>query len=467
MHRLLLHFGLAATLLLAPMAREAGAQQYGAGAVAIGRIAQASGPLLVRTGQGGWVALPPGAGLVPGQAVRTGARTQADIELGADRIGLDPDTILRLDGASPGGFAATLEQGRAMLLVRGLQPGQTVQVAIPRASVTLGQPGLYVIDTGDAVRPATIGTSRGLAQVFGPGVSLAVPPGATAVLPFGGQPGLRAGVAEGFLADDPLPAVPLPGVVTPSPGYVPGGPPDLATIPGGEALLGEGEWGASPQYGSVWYPPMAPGWNPYADSWAGAGPWGYAPWFLGTWVLVGPRWGWVQPPPAWRRPGYYPPPPPGGRPPPAYAQPGRPPPAFAPPMNLAPYAGGVPPTLGGRPVPPFAGGAFPPGGPPPRGGMAPLPSIGGVPVDRRPPVIPPSIGGAPVPPPRGAPPPQPPPMRAAQPRAPAPQPPMMVAPPRGQGAAPPQAMPPPRPMAPPPQRQPPPPQRRCSPGQAC
>ena len=55
-------------------------------------------------------------------------------------------------------------------------------------------------------------------------------------------------------------------------------------------------------------------------------------------------------------------------------------------------------TLGGRPVPPFAGGAFPPGGPPPRGGVAPLPSIGGVPVDRRPPVIPPSIGGAPVPP---------------------------------------------------------------------
>jgi hypothetical protein len=337
---------------------------------------------------------------VPGQAVRTGPRSQAEIELGADRIGLDPDTVLRLDGAVPGGFAATLEAGRAMVLVRGLQPGQTATIAMKRATVTLGQPGLYVLDAGEAGRPASVGTSRGLAQVSGPGVSLAVPAGQTAVLPAAGPAGLRAGVAEGFLADDPAGVAPLPGIVTPMPAEAGGVPPDLATLPGGEALLREGEWGGTPEYGTVWYPPVAPDWNPYADSWAGAAPWGYAPWFFGSWVLVGPRWGWVPPPPAYRRPGFYPPPPPGGRPPPAYAQPGRPPPNRPPPARF-------PPSVAGRPMPPFAGATKE--YPVPRRDLGrPGPTIGGVPVDRPQRTIPPSVGGMPVAPPsaRMAPPPQ-------------------------------------------------------------
>lgn len=463
MRRPFLPVALLAVLLTALAPAVAQLPPRDAAAMVIGRVAASSGPVQLRAGQGPWAAAAAGSALVPGQAVRTGPRSQAEIELGADRIGLDPDTVLRLDGAVPGGFAATLEAGRAMVLVRGLQPGQAATVAMPQATVTLGQPGLYVLDAGEGGRPASVGTSRGLAQVFGPGVSLAVPGGQTAVLPAAGPAGLRAGVAEGFLADDPLAFAPLPGIVTPMPGEAGGMPPDLATLPGGEVLLREGEWGATPQYGTVWYPPVAPGWNPYADSWAGAAPWGYAPWFFGTWVLVGPRWGWVPPPPAYRRPGYYPPPSPGGRPPPAYAQPGRPPPNFAPLPNRPP-PGRIPPSVGGQPMPPFAGGtmAYPrpyPGAPPvPRGEPGrPGPTIGGVPVDRPQRAIPPSVGGMPV---------APPPVRMAAP-------PVVVAPPRPP-QAPPQVGPPPRPMAPPqaasrppPPRHAPPPQRRCPPGQAC
>jgi hypothetical protein len=367
------------------------AQPAAEAAWAIGQVATATGPLSLRSPQGAWLPAAPGAGLGPGQALRTGPAGQAEIDLGADRIGLDPATILRLDGATPGGFAATLEQGRAMVLLRSLQPGQTATLATPRATITFGEPGLYTIDAGDAARPLTVGTSRGLAQAYGPGISVAIPAGQTGVIPPGGPATLRPGVAEGFLADNPAP--PLPGIVRPAP-PPPSASTDLAGLPGAEALQHEGAWETTPEYGAVWYPPVAPGWNPYADAWIGA-PWAYAPWFYGTWILIGPRWGWLPPPPAWRRPGWYSPPPPGGRPPPAYAQPGRPPPLRAP-----------PPTIGGRPVPPFNAGGRPGHevrSGPPMGG----PTIGGRPAYGRPPGgIPPSIGGRPVPPPmRAAPPP--------------------------------------------------------------
>jgi hypothetical protein len=359
---------------------------------ALGQVATATGPLSLRSPQGAWLQARPGAGLAPGQALRTGPATQAEIDLGADRIGLDPATILRLDGATQGGFAATLEQGRAMVLLRGLQPGQTATLATPRATITFGENGLYTIDAGDAARPLTIGTSRGLAQAYGPGISLAIPPGQTGVVPATGPATLRQGVAEGFLADNP--AAPLPGIVRPAP-PPPAAPAALAGLPGAEALQGDGAWETSPDHGAVWYPPVAPGWNPYADAWSAA-PWAYTPWFYGTWVPIGPRWGWLPPPPAWRRPVWYPPPPPGGRPPPAYAQPGRPPPAYIPSPHRRP-----PPIIGGRPVPPLNAGPAP-GRPPDirRGSRMGEPTIGGRPIS------PPFVS-----PPFAAPPGRPPPMR--------------------------------------------------------
>ena len=260
-HRLAILAVLAPLLLAAIGAPPATAQ------APAGRIAEASGPVSLRGPGGGWSAVPRGAALVEGHTLRTGPRSQAELDLGANRIGLDPDTVLRIDSAHPATPAFTLEAGRAMLLLRSLQPGQIARVAIARGSVSLVQPGLYVIESGDASRPATVGVSRGMAQVYGPGVSMMVSAGQTGQ--FGaadGQPArLRAGVAEGFLADDPtlaaLPQVVRPGATPPLappppapplPTYAEGPPPDLATLPGGDALLRDGNWAANPQYGSVW-----------------------------------------------------------------------------------------------------------------------------------------------------------------------------------------------------------------------
>ena len=372
-----------------------------------GRIAEASGPVSLRGPGGGWSAVPRGAALVEGHTLRTGPRSQAELDLGVNRIGLDPDTVLRIDSAHPATPAITLEQGRAMLLLRSLQPGQVARVEIPRGSVSLVQPGLYVIEVGPGGRPATVGVTRGMAQVYGPDVSMMVAAGQTGVIGGAdGQPArLRAGVAEGFLADDataPPPQVVRPTLafpplasprLAPPPAYAGVAPPDeLVELPGGEALLRDGSWAEAPEYGSVWYPPVAPGWSPYADSWADRAAWGYTPWYYGTWVMIGPRWGWLPPPrhhyPHYAR-GYAPPPQPygRGRPPPAIAQPNRPPPVF----------GGPPPVHGGG-RPPLPYGTLPGVPPPAYGGGRPPPPYG------TPPGAPPAYSGGRPPPPYAAPP---------------------------------------------------------------
>ena len=73
---------------------------------------------------------------------------------------------------------------------------------------------------------------------------------------------------------------------------------------GVEPLLETGEWAQVPDYGQVWYPPVAAGWVPYRSghwawaspwgwTWVDAAPWGFAPFHYGRWVEAGGRWGWI------------------------------------------------------------------------------------------------------------------------------------------------------------------------------
>ena len=365
----------------------------------VGRIAEASGPVSVRPPGGGWGVVARGAALSEGQSVRTGPRSQAELDLGANRVGLDPGTVMRIDSAHPATPALTLEQGRAMVLVRSLLAGQVARVVIPRGSVILAAPGLYVIEAGDG-GAATVGVSRGMAQVYGAGVSMMVAAGQTGVIGGAdGQPGrLRAGVADGFLADDAampgLPQVVRPALAPPQPGPLPqAGAPgvpydEVAGLPGGDALLRDGSWASNPEYGQVWYPPVAAGWSPYADAWADDRAWGYTPWHFGSWIQIGPRWGWLPP----RRqfsPGY------GyraGRPPPAMAQPHRPVPLF----GQQPGYGGVRPP-GPSPAAPHVY-APRPGGPPafaPRA-VAPVMAAPPAPVAAPHVFAPRALGGPPI-----------------------------------------------------------------------
>ncbi len=77
-----------------------------------------------------------------------------------------------------------------------------------------------------------------------------------------------------------------------------------ATLPGGAALAGNGDWEQS-EIGWTWYPKNLPAdWRPFRDGswhylqpwgwvWADAAPWGFAPSHFGRWTWAGDRWGWV------------------------------------------------------------------------------------------------------------------------------------------------------------------------------
>lgn len=83
---------------------------------------------------------------------------------------------------------------------------------------------------------------------------------------------------------------------------------------GTQDLDASGQWSNVPDYGSVWFPSVAPGWAPYRDgrwvyepyygwTWVSYEPWGWAPYHYGRWFVYGGNWGW------WPGPvygGYYP-----------------------------------------------------------------------------------------------------------------------------------------------------------------
>ena len=74
-------------------------------------------------------------------------------------------------------------------------------------------------------------------------------------------------------------------------------------MPGGEDLSAYGSWSDVPQYGQVWYPQVAAGWQPYTDghwawvqpygwTWVDNDPWGFAPFHYGRWLQLDGRWAW-------------------------------------------------------------------------------------------------------------------------------------------------------------------------------
>ncbi len=69
-----------------------------------------------------------------------------------------------------------------------------------------------------------------------------------------------------------------------------------------------GSWDSQPDYGNVWFPTVAVGWQPYCYgrwtwvapwgwTWVESEPWGFAPFHYGRWAVLGGRWGWIPGPP--------------------------------------------------------------------------------------------------------------------------------------------------------------------------
>lgn len=270
----------------------------------VGRLARITGTVSLRTAdQTDWQPASLNYPATSGQTYWTGPGARADIEIAGTKLVLDQSSQLELETLDDHRLTGSLVQGNLAVTLRQMEPGDNVTLRTPRGTVTLATDGRYAIATGDPGRPGTVTVIEGQAQIVGPGISLAVGPHQTATIT--GQEILQASVGpqatDAFIVANTAPPPPLPTGQFAL-------PEQIQDMTGGAILADTGSWEAVPEYGQVWYPPVAASWVPYRHghwahvlpwgwTWVDDAPWGFAPFHYGRWLQVGPRWGWI--PGAW------------------------------------------------------------------------------------------------------------------------------------------------------------------------
>jgi hypothetical protein len=240
-----------------------------------------------------------------GNSFWTEPNAGADIDIGASRLTLAPQTEFDVDTLDDRTLATTEARGEMYVRLRDLPPQSTASITTPRGVVMLAEAGRYDIVAGDADHPTLVTVVEGAAQIDGASLSVKLGPHQTATVT--GTESFKAALAPAVedaflraqLARENPPAPLAAGHVAP--------PPVVETMTGAAALVDTGEWAEAPQYGRVWYPPVQRDWVPYRHGhWAWVAPWGwtwvddaawgFAPSHYGRWVEVNDRWGWTPVP---------------------------------------------------------------------------------------------------------------------------------------------------------------------------
>lgn len=275
----------------------------------VGRLAQINGTVSFHTADADqWSPATPNYPVTSGNALWTEPGARAELQIGSgSRLVMDGGTELDIATLDDRTLAAGVPQGRVFLQVDSLAEGEHYTVHTPRGDLAITAPGRYVVAAGDDDHP-------GIATVLEGGATMAgrtIPAGQTATLsgPLDSdQPAeitLTAAQPDSFVqsvqavagrppAVTAMPAAPRAPAATPQ---------QVAGMTGAQDLAVSGTWSSEPQYGSVWYPPVAAGWVPYRDghwawvppwgwTWVADEPWGFAPFHYGRWVMIRDRWAW-------------------------------------------------------------------------------------------------------------------------------------------------------------------------------
>jgi len=269
----------------------------------VGRVAIAQGELFVAPPDRDkeWAAIGINYPVATGDNLWVSGEGRAEIDYGGGQFRLGPDSnvhVSRLDDAEMALFVA---QGRVIVHVRALQPGETARIDTPNAQVDFTRPGVYRVDVSPEPRQTWVIVREGEAGVLLPGG------GAQQVL--AGQTASIAGVnsaavdVQNGVSVDALDAwsaerdrVYARDRVSEQ--YV------SNQMVGYADLESNGSWQRYPDYGAVWFPNSVPqDWAPYRYghwvwvppygwTWVDDAAWGYAPFHYGRWAFVGGRWGW-------------------------------------------------------------------------------------------------------------------------------------------------------------------------------
>jgi len=288
----------------APPAADGASAEQAAGdpPARVGRLALVNGAVSFHTSSDtDWSPASLNYPVAGGNSFWTEPGAEADLELGGSRIAMNAATEIDLNTLDDSGAHAALPQGEVYVNVRSLLPNETLTLDTPRGTVTISAPGQYGLSAGDTTNPTVVTVISGAARIGGANMALDVAAGQAATMT--GTDNFQGGVGAAtrgpfltaMLARD-LPRPVAVGATAP--------PSEISEIPGGVDLRTVGTWAAAPQYGQVWYPPVAPNWVPYRDghwayvapwgwTWVDAAPWGFAPFHYGRWTRIGERWGWV------------------------------------------------------------------------------------------------------------------------------------------------------------------------------
>ncbi|MFO1281294.1 MAG: DUF6600 domain-containing protein [Burkholderiales bacterium] len=265
----------------------------------VGRIADLGGVLhhAPEDRASDWAAIGLNYPITTGDNLWVGEGGRAEIDVGAGQVRLGGETNVHFSRLDDRTIAFFVAQGRAILRLRVLDPGEVARIDTPNTQVSILRPGLYRVDV--AAERTVVVVREGEAVLPVPGGMQQVLPGQTAVATGLDYPqvSVRHGVAtDGF--DTWSANRDRRYERSRSATYV-----SRQMI--GYADLDEyGRWESDTTYGAVWYPTLVDtGWAPYRTgrwtwvrgfgwTWVDEAPWGYAPFHYGRWVVVGGRWGW-------------------------------------------------------------------------------------------------------------------------------------------------------------------------------
>ncbi len=267
----------------------------------VGRVADLAGAVSLapeeRAGQ--WEPVGINQTIISGDNLFVSPEGRAEVDYGGGQFRLGGDTsvnVARLDDRTITLFVA---QGRVILRVRVLDPGDAARIDTPNAQVQITRPGLYRVEvTEDRLRTLLV-VREGEANIYLANMVQQVLPGQTADVT--GDAPTQADVRSGSFSDgfDAWSASrDRHYEKSRSATYV------SRQMVGYADLDDYGAWESYPEYGAVWFPTaVAADWAPYRfGSWSWVGgfgwtwvddaPWGYAPFHYGRWAYVGGRWGW-------------------------------------------------------------------------------------------------------------------------------------------------------------------------------
>jgi hypothetical protein len=266
-----------------------------------------------RPGAQDWAQAQVNTPLAPGDQLSTGSPGGLELQIGVRAFVRGwVNTQIGLENQEPDFVQFKVTAGSAAFDLRGLEPGQMVEVDTPNAAFTIEHAGYYRVEVvGERTSFITRRTGRATV-VPASGEAVVIAPSEEVVIQGTASPQLAAYAAPKFDDWDKWNYARTNALLdTMSARHVSPG------TYGVSDLDRYGSWRIVEDYGSVWIPTGVPaGWAPYSTgswtqdpsygwTWVDTAPWGWAPYHYGRWVSVGGFWAWA-PGPVMARPVYAP-----------------------------------------------------------------------------------------------------------------------------------------------------------------